>query len=48
MEIEPSNKEKIYFYPDGSMDKVALTFNNQYNKKMRLNIQGSTGQINIE
>lgn len=49
VDIDPAGKERVYFYPDGSMDKVNFVFTGRYGKEMRLNIQdGSAGQIKIE
>jgi len=45
---EPSQAPGIYFYPDGSINKITITFENQNKKKVSLNIKGVAGEITIQ
>lgn len=45
---DPSDKSNTYFYPDGSIDKIALYFESPYKKKFSLIIKGAAGGIQIQ
>lgn len=46
--INPPDKTKIYFYPDGSIDNATLIFENKYEKEISLISQGAMGELKIE
>jgi type II secretory pathway pseudopilin PulG len=48
LEITPAEKKSIFFYPDGSADKLVLTFKNEFQDQRALEIKGVTGAIKIQ
>jgi len=45
--LEPPDKNKIYFYPDGTTDKASIKFTNREKKELSLVIQGGWGGIKM-
>ncbi|MFH1191310.1 MAG: prepilin-type N-terminal cleavage/methylation domain-containing protein [Candidatus Omnitrophota bacterium] len=45
--IDPAEKKQIYFYPDGSIDKISMIFTNRFGKKAVITIQGFRISIDI-
>jgi type II secretory pathway pseudopilin PulG len=48
MSSEPIDKSGTYFYPDGSIDKITLYFENKYKMKFSLIFKGAAGGIQIQ
>ena len=48
LKITPQEKNKIFFYPDGSIDNIAIQFNNEFGHVRSLVIKGVTGGIKIQ
>ena len=48
LEIIPANKNKIFFYPDGSIDNLAILFKNEFGQERSLEIKGVSGEIKIQ
>lgn len=46
--IEPSGKNNIFFYPDGSLDKSDIVFKNKYGKEIKLILKGTGSSIQIK
>ena len=46
--LEPSERTGVYFYPDGSMDKIRITLENQYKKQLSIITKGVAGEIQIQ
>lgn len=46
--LDPADKTSVYFYPDGNIDKITITFENKYKKQVSLVTQGVTGDIKIQ
>lgn len=46
--LEPPDKTAVYFYPDGSVDKITISFANKYEKQYSLIMQGASGEIKIQ
>ncbi|MBU1727136.1 MAG: prepilin-type N-terminal cleavage/methylation domain-containing protein [Candidatus Omnitrophica bacterium] len=46
--IEPAQKNTAYFYPDGSVEKISITFTGRFKKQVTLNIQGAGSEIKIQ
>ncbi|MFH0790863.1 MAG: prepilin-type N-terminal cleavage/methylation domain-containing protein [Candidatus Omnitrophota bacterium] len=46
--IEPIDEKTIFFFPDGSSDKITITFKNKQEKKVSLIIQGINGEIKTQ
>ncbi|MDD5195853.1 MAG: prepilin-type N-terminal cleavage/methylation domain-containing protein [Candidatus Omnitrophica bacterium] len=46
--MEPGRIDGIYFYPDGSVDPVAISFQNKFKNKLTLIIKGAAGDIQIK
>jgi len=44
----PENKENIFFYPDGSIDKVDIVLENEAGKKTILTFEDITGNVKIK
>lgn len=44
--VDPPDINNIYFYPDGSIDKIKITFKNRY-EEICLVIKGTIGEIQI-
>lgn len=38
----------IYFYPDGSIDRITITFENRHKKQVSLIVKGAAGVIQIQ
>ncbi|MBI4981874.1 MAG: prepilin-type N-terminal cleavage/methylation domain-containing protein [Candidatus Omnitrophica bacterium] len=47
IKLVPEDKTIVYFYPDGSMDSLNISFTEK-NKNIQLNIQGAKGEIKIQ
>jgi type II secretory pathway pseudopilin PulG len=45
--LEPADKNKICFYPDGAADKASIKFTNRQRKELSLVIQGGWGGIKM-
>lgn len=45
---DPPDKNGIYFYPDGSIDKIKIALKNQYGRELSLIIKGAAGEIQIQ
>lgn len=45
--IDPVEKRQIYFYPDGSIDKMSIAFTNRFGKEAVITIQGFRSSIDI-
>lgn len=43
--IDPVEKRQVYFYPDGSIDKISIVFINRLGKKAVITIQGFRSSI---
>jgi prepilin-type N-terminal cleavage/methylation domain-containing protein len=48
LEITSVDKNKIFFYPDGSIDNLAILFKNEFGHERSLVIKGVTGGIKIQ
>lgn len=48
LETTPANKNKILFYPDGSIDNVVFLFKNELEQERSLIIKGVIGEIKIQ
>lgn len=46
--IDPTDEKTIFFFPDGSSDKITITFKNKQGKKLSLIIRGISGEIKIQ
>lgn len=46
--IEPPERTTIYFYPDGSIDKVKITLENRHKRQISIATQGIIGDIKIQ
>jgi len=40
--------KSIYFYPDGSIDKATIIFENRYGRRISLIIPGAGGEIKVQ
>ncbi|MFH1440912.1 MAG: prepilin-type N-terminal cleavage/methylation domain-containing protein [Candidatus Omnitrophota bacterium] len=47
LSIDPVEKREIYFYPDGSIDKISIVFTNRLEKEAVITIQGFRSSIDI-
>jgi len=45
---EPEEKNGVYFYPDGNVNKITITFENQHKDKACIVIKGGLGNIEIQ
>lgn len=45
---EPADKPNVYFYPDGTIDKVTVSFKNQHENTLSLIIKGVSGEIKVQ
>ncbi len=48
LKITPQEKNKIFFYPDGSIDNITIQINNEFGHERSLIIKGVTGDIKIQ
>jgi len=48
LEIISTNKNKIFFYPDGSIDNLTILFKNEFGQERSLEIKGVSGEIKIQ
>jgi Tfp pilus assembly protein FimT len=48
VKVEPEDKSGIYFYPDGSSDKVSIIFTDQYKRQVSLIAKGGVSGIKIQ
>ena len=46
--VNPPDATGTYFYPDGSVDKITITFVNQHKTEVSLIIKGAAGEIQIK
>ena len=46
--LSPAEKTAVYFYPDGAVEQIKITFANEHKKEFSLFIQGAAGEIKIQ
>ena len=46
--LEPADKTTVFFYPDGSIDKLAITLSSKKMRKISIISQGSAGALKIQ
>lgn len=46
--VEPAERRFVFFYPDGSTDKVSINFTGRNKNKISLVIQGAMNEIKIQ
>lgn len=46
--LNPTEYKTLYFYPDGSMSEMEITFKNNYGHKVSLTAKGASGGVKIE
>jgi Tfp pilus assembly protein FimT len=48
VKVEPADKSGIYFYPDGSSDKVSIIFTDQHKRQVSVIAKGGASGIKIQ
>jgi prepilin-type N-terminal cleavage/methylation domain-containing protein len=46
--VDPPEKKAVRFYPDGSTEKITVSFQNQQKRKISLVIKGAAGEIKVQ